>query len=233
MFRYQTVHLQGESSRSEGIVDQKSSSTDASHEPSPPPSPLTPLSSSFSSPCLPTNAVHRDVDATSVNGSPSQQPLALCKTPERPSHPSPEHMVDLESCGTSQPLPEMGTPVEGPTYPTSRKDEKSPIHLSPVRRTPPAANIENTISPSDDSPPVSHSHTRISYAKLRSLPDPAIELDSDGEEMSSTSSFSIPATSQEMPMSFSSSSCLDLIGTLPSEIGDFFDMVDAYASSQP
>jgi hypothetical protein len=143
-------------------------------------------------------------------------------------------MVDLELCGTSQPLPEMEIPMEeDPTSPMSCEDETSPIHRSPVRRSPAPANVENTISPSDDSPsPVAHSHARISHAKLRSLPDPAIELDSDGEEMSPTSSFSIPATSQGMSMSCSASSCLDLIGTLPSEVGDFFDMVDAYAPSQ-
>ena len=50
--------------------------------------------------------------------------------------------------------------------------------------------------------------------------------------MSPTASFSIPATSQEMATSYSAGSCLDLIGTLPSEVGDFLDMVDAYAFSQ-
>jgi hypothetical protein len=162
-----------------------------------------------------------------ANRSPSQQPLALCETAESPSsRSSPEPMVDLELCGTSQPLPEMEIPMEDPTSPTSRDDENSSL-----RRSPPPANAENTISPSGDSPsPVAHSHVRISHAKLRSLRDPAIELDSDGEEMSSTSSFSIPATSQGMSMSCSSSSCLDLIGTLPSEVGDFFDMLDAYPS---
>lgn len=173
--------------------------------------------------------MHGDIDDTmGANRSPSQQPLALCKTPESPSpRSSPEPMVDLELCGTSQPLPEMEIPMEDLTSPTSREDENSP-----VRRSPPLANVENTISPSDDSPsPVAHSHARISHAKLRSFPDPTIELDSDGEEMSPTSSFSIPATSQGMSMSCSASSCLDLIGTLPSEVGDFFDMVDAYTSS--
>jgi len=171
-----------------------------------------------------------------ANRSPSQQPPALCETPQSPSsRSSPEPLVDLELCGTSQPLPEMEIPMEDPTSPTSREDENSPIRSVPslVRRSPPLANVENTISPSDDSPsPVAHSHARISHAKLRSLPDPAIELDSDGEEMSPTSSFSIAATSQGMSMSRSESSCLDLFGTLPSEVGDFFDMVDAYASSQ-
>jgi hypothetical protein len=175
--------------------------------------------------------MHRSIDTMGANRPPSQQPLALRETPESPSsRSSPEPMVDLELCGTSQPLPEM----EIPTSPTSREDESFPNHPTPVRRSPPPPNVENTIPPSDGSPssPVAHSHTRISHAKLRSLPDPAIELDSDGEEMSPNSSFSIPATSQGMTMSCSASSCLDLIGTLPSEVGDFFDMVDAYASSQ-
>jgi hypothetical protein len=123
--------------------------------------------------------------------------------------------------------------MEDPTSPTSREDDITPINHSPVRRNSPSANVENTISPSNHSPsPVTHSHTRISHAKLRSLPDPAVELDSDGEEMSPTSSFSIPAMSEGMSMSGSAGSCLDLIGTLPSEVGDFFDMVDAYPSSQ-
>lgn len=169
-----------------------------------------------------------------ANRSPSQQPLALRETPESPSpSSSPVLMVDpsLELCGTSQSPPEMEIPMENPTSSTSREDENSPNHPSPVRRSSSPANVENSISPSDDSPsPVARSHVRISHAKLRSLPDPAIELDSDGEEMSSTASFSIPATSQGM--SCSASSCLDLIGTLPSEVGDFFDMVDAYPSSQ-
>lgn len=169
-----------------------------------------------------------------ANRSPSQQPLALRETPESASsRSSPEPMVDLELCGTSQSLPEMEIPMEDPTSPTSREDENSSTHPSPVRRSPPPANVKNPISPADGSPsPLAHSHARISHAKLRSLPDPAIELDSDGEEMSPTSSFSIPATSQGMSMSYSASSCLDLIGTLPSEVGDFFDMVDTYASSQ-
>jgi hypothetical protein len=227
--------VQDEGSHSEAIIEPKSSSTDAGCKPSPPPSPLTPLSSSSSSPSesLLSDAMHRDIDTVGANRSPSQQPLALCETPEIPSScSSPEPMVDLDLCGTSQPLPELEIPIEDPTSPASRKDETSSNHTSPVCPSPPPANVENTISPSDrSSSPVAHSHARISHAKLRSLRDPAIELDSDGEEMSpTTSSFSIPATSQGM--SCSASSCFDLIGTLPSEVGDFFDMVDAYASSQ-
>lgn len=177
--------------------------------------------------------MHRDVETMKTNRSPSQQPLALCETPEGPSsRPSPEPVVDLELCGTSQPLyPEIEIPMEDTTSPTSREDDISTIKQSPVRQNSPPANVENTISSSNHgpSPVVAHSHTRISHAKLRSLPDPTVELDSDGEEMSPTSSFS-PATSQGMSMSCSAGSCLDLIGTLPSEVGDFFDMVDAYPS---
>ncbi len=175
------------------------------------------------------------------NRSPSRHPLALRETPESPESPAPrssaEPIVDLEMGGTSQQLPEMEIPMEDPMGPTSREDENSPVHPSPVRRSPPPAttNIQDKdrISLGVDSPsPDAHSHLRISHAKLRGLPDPAIELDSDGGEMSPTSSFSIP-TSQGMSMSYSASSCLDLVGTLPSEVGDFLDMVDGYASSQP
>jgi hypothetical protein len=166
-----------------------------------------------------------------ANRSPSQQPLALCETPKSPSPSlSSEPMVEVELCGTSQPLPEVEIPMEDPTSATSREGGNSSIH-SPVRRSPSPANVGNKVSPDDSPSPVARSHVRISHAKLRSLPDPAIELDSDGDEMS-TSSFSIPATSQGMSTSFSAGSCLDLIGTLPSEVGDFFDMIDAYPSSQ-
>lgn len=143
-----------------------------------------------------------------ANLSPSQRPLALCETPETPSRSFPVPMVDLELCGTSQPLLEMEIPMGDSTSPASREDGNSSIYLSPVRRC---------LSP------VAHSHVRKSHAKLRSLPGPAIELDSDGVEMS-------PTSSQGMSMSFSASSGLDLLGTLPSEVGDFFDMVDAYTS---
>lgn len=153
------------------------------------------------------------------------------KTRESPApRPSPELMVDLEMGGTAQPFPGVETPTEGPP---SREDGSSSVHPSPVRRPSLPANVQSPISPAGDcSSPSAHSHPSIPHVKLRSLPDAAIELDSEGEEMSPALSFSIPATSQEMSTSFSASSCLDLVGTLPSEVGDFMDMVDAYASSQ-
>ncbi len=137
--------------------------------------------------------------------------------------------------GTSQSLPEMEIPLEDTTGPMSREDENSPVHPSnsEVLRSSPPANVQNTISPAGDSPsPDAHSYIRISHAKLRSLLDPAIELDSDGEEISPSSSLIVPTGSQGTSMSCSASSCLDLVGTLPSEVGDFLEMIDAYTFSQ-
>jgi hypothetical protein len=195
-------------------------------EPSPPPSPLTPLSTSSS---LLSDAMHSEMDTVGANRSPSQH--ALRKTPESPAlRSSPEPVVNLEMGGTAQPLPEVEILTKDPP---SRENGSPLVHSSPVRRPPLPANVQNTISPAGDCPsPSAHSHPSISHAKLRSLPDAAIELDSEGEEMSPALSFSIPAMSQEMSSSFSASSCLDLVGTLPSEVGDFLDMVDAYAFSQ-
>lgn len=116
--------------------------------------------------------------------------------------------------------------------PTSNEDENFIVHPSPVSPKSLPGNAENTISPVCDSPSASaHSHLRISHAKLRSLPDPAVELDSDGEEMSSDDSLDAPTSSQAMIMSSTGSSYLDLVGTLPSEVGDFLNMVDAATSS--
>ena len=173
--------------------------------------------------------MHSEMSTVVANRSPSQH--ALRKTPESPApRPSLEPMVDLEMGGTAQPLPEVETPTEGPP---SREDGSPSVHPSPVRRPSLPANVQSPVSPAGDcSSPSAHSHPSISHAKLRSIPDAAIELDSEGEEMSPALSFSIPATSQEMSTSFSASSCLDLVGTLPSEVGDFMDMVDAYAFSQ-
>ena len=159
-----------------------------------------------------------------ANRSTSQQ--ASHKAPESPCPlSSAELMTDLGLGGTAQPLPDAEISME--------TQGNSLVHSTPVRRGPLPEKVQNKISPAGDSPsPGAHSHSRISHAKLRSLPDSPIELDSEGEEMSPATSFSIPATSQEMSMSFSASSCLDLVGTLPSEVGDFLDMVDAYPSSQ-
>jgi hypothetical protein len=115
--------------------------------------------------------------------------------------------------------------------PTSNEDGNFVVQPSLVRQRPPPANGQNAISLAAGSPSASSSsQLRISHAKLRSLPDVAVELDSDGEEMSSDTSFSVPATSQGMS-SRTASSYLDLIGTLPSEVGDFLEMIDADNSS--
>ena len=170
------------------------------------------------------------MDTMGANRSPSQR--ALPETPESPApRSSPEPMIDPGMSGIAQPLPEVEILTEDLP---SREDRSPSVHPSPDRRPPSPANVQqDTLSPTGDCPsPGAHSHPRISHAKLRSLPDPAIELDSEGEEMSPTVSFSIPTTSQEMATSYSASSCLDLVGTLPSEVGDFLDMVDAYAFSQ-
>jgi hypothetical protein len=162
-----------------------------------------------------------------ANRSPSQQALHIALESPAPRS-SPKLIVDLVMGGTAQPLPEAQTPIESPT---PREDGNSLVHSTPVRRRSPPEKVQNEISPVGDSPSqITHSHSSISHAKLRSLPDPTVELDSEGEEMSPNSSFSIPAMSQEMSSSFSASSCLDLVGTLPSEVGDFLDMVDAYPS---
>ena len=173
--------------------------------------------------------MHGNMDTMGANRSPSQRAMHIA--PESPApRSSPELMVNLATGGIAQPLPEAEIPLENPT---PREDGNSLVHSTPVRRGPLPEKVQNKISPAGDSPsPGAHSHSRISHAKLRSLPDSPIELDSEGEEMSPATSFSIPATSQEMSMSFSASSCLDLVGTLPSEVGDFLDMVDAYPSSQ-
>lgn len=213
--RSQTGPLQERSSHSETIVEQESSSTGHCHKPSPPTSPLTPLSSSSS---LLSDAM----GTIGANRSPSQH--ALPKTPEsRAPRSTPEPMVDLGLGGTAQ------LPIEDPT---SREDVNSLVHLPSVSRCPPPAKIRSTTFPAGDSPSPgagARSHPRISHVKLRGLPDATVELDSDGEEMSPASSFSLPATSQEMSLA---SSCLDLVGTLPSEVGDFLDMVDAYTFSE-
>jgi len=170
----------------------------------------------------------RKIDTTGAESSPRQP--TLHKTPESPAAPpSPESITDQESGGISQVLPEDEIPAEGPT---SDEDEDFLVHPSPVRRQPPAS-VKNMSSPADDGPSASaHSHLRISHVKLRSIPDATVELDSDGEEMSSDTDFNLPATSQGAPMSCAGSSYLDLVGTLPSAVGDFLDMIDADAFSQ-
>jgi len=218
--------MQDQRSQSEAIAEQEPSSKDCCYKLSDPPSPLTPLSPP--SPQLP-DATDRKIDTTGAESPPRQ--LTLHRTPESPAaHPSPESITDPESGGISQVLPEDEIPAEDPT---SDEDEDFLVHPSPVRRRQPPASVKNTSSPADDGPSASaHSRLRISHVKLRSIPDATVELDSDGEEMSSDTDFNLPATSQGVPMSCAGSSYLDLVGTLPSAVGDFLDMIDADPFSQ-
>ena len=218
--------MQDQRSQSRAIAEQEPSSKDCCHKLSDPPSPLTPLSPS--SPQLP-DAMDKKIDTMGAESLPRQR--TSHKTPESPAaRSSPESITDQESGGISQVLPEDEIPAEGPT---SDEDEDFLVHPSPVRQRQPPASVKNTSSPADDDPSASaHPHLRISHVKLRSIPDATVELDSDGEEMSSDTDFNLPATSQGAPMSCAGSSYLDLVGTLPSAVGDFLDMIDADASSQ-
>ena len=161
------------------------------------------------------------MDIVGPDTSPPQR--TLHKTPESPAPcSSPRSVADLGTGVMARALPEVDIPAEGPT---SDEDEDFLVHPSPVRRRRLPADVKDTSSPADDPSTTAHSHLRISHAKLRSLPYPTVEIDSDGEEMSSDSVFSVPSTSQGMSMS--SSSYLDLAGSLPSAVEDFLDMIDA------
>jgi hypothetical protein len=132
--------------------------------------------------------------------------------------------VNLGFGEIAQPLPEVNGPAEDPT---SDEEEDFLVYPSPVRPQPSPANAKNTTSPTGDDPLASvHTHLRISHAELRSLPNVTVELDSDGDEISSDGGFSVPTTSQIMLISSTGSSYLDLDGTLPSAVGDFLDMID-------
>lgn len=168
----------------------------------------------------------RKIDNMGAGSSPQQRTLQLQKTPGGPAPcSSPEYIPDQESGGISQALPEGEIPAE------DYGDEDLFVRPSPVRRRQPSpASVKNTCSPADDGPSTSkHTLLRISHAKLRSIPNATVELDSDGEEMSSDTDFNLPATSQ---MSYAGSSYLDLVGTLPSAVEDFLDMIDTDAFSQ-
>lgn len=218
--------MQDQRLQSEAIAEQEPSSKDGCFKSSDPPSPLTPLTPSSPQP---PDAMDRNIDTPGAESSPRRH--MSHKTPEGPAPPSsPESITDQESGGISQVLSEDVIPAEGPT---SDEDEDFLVHPSPVRQRRPPASVKNTSSPADDGPSASpHPHLRISHAKLRSIPNAAVELDSDGEEMSSDTDFNLPATSQGVPMSCAGSSYLDLVGTLPSAVGDFLDMIDGDAFSQ-
>jgi hypothetical protein len=125
----------------------------------------------------------------------------------------------------AQPLPEEDIPAEDPR---SDEDEDFLVQPSPAHRRPQPANAKDSSSPAGDGPSATaRTHLRISHAKLRSLPGPTVGFDSDGEEIFSDGGFSIPGTSQEISMSSTAGSYLDLVGTLPSAVEDFLDMTDA------
>jgi len=220
--------VQDQRSQSEAIAEQEPSSKDYCYKLSDPPSPLTPLSPPSSQ--LP-NAVDRKIDTTGAEAESSPRQRTLHKTPEGlEPRSSPESITDQESGGISQVLLEGEIPAEDLT---SDEDADFLAHPSPVRRRQTPASAKNPCSPADDGPSAStHTLLRISHAKLRSIPNPTVELDSDGEEMSSDTHFNLPTTSQGVPMSCAGSSYLDLVGTLPSAVKDFLDMIDTDAFSQ-
>jgi hypothetical protein len=170
--------------------------------------------------------MNRDMNTIGTDRSPLQR--TSHRAPKSPVPcSSPESIAEIGPGEIAQLLHEVDVPAEDRTS-TSDEDEEFLVHPSPVRRQPPRANDKDTTSQAGEGPSAStYSHLRISHAKLRSIPDPTVELDSDGEEMASDGSFCVPATSQGMSMSSSTSSYLDLIGTLPSAVEDFLDMVDS------
>ena len=148
------------------------------------------------------------------------------EVPSIPPSPKPAAETQL---GKAIPLSKLDVPVNDPT---SDEDENFVVHPSPVRQrsllhnsSPPASRTSSTPSAS-----TRRRYLRISHAKLRSLPAATVELDSDGEEMSSPGT-SIGAFPSSPRASCQASSYLDLDGTLPSEVQDFLDMVGTDASS--
>ncbi|KAH9062138.1 hypothetical protein EDB87DRAFT_1609550 [Lactarius vividus] len=200
-------------------VTQESSEDIHYTPPHPFSSPLTPLTPS--SPRVP------DIECEKVNASkPDGPPLQYIshETHEILSMPpSPEPAADTQR-GKATPLSKLDVPVEDPT---SDEDENFVVHPSPIRRR---SLVQNRSPPTSCTPSASaHHHLRISHAKLRSLPAVSVELNSDGEEMSSDTS--VDAFPSSPGVSCPASSYLDLDGTLPSEVEDFLNMVGTDASS--
>ncbi|KAH9050008.1 hypothetical protein EDB84DRAFT_1450453 [Lactarius hengduanensis] len=207
------------SPRSRDNVTQESSEDIHHTPPYPPLSPLTPLTPP--SPRVP------DIECEKVNASKSDGPPlqnVSDETHEIPSMPlSPGPATDTQR-GKPTPLSRLDVPVEDPT---SDEDENFVVHPSPVRRRSP---LQDRSPPTSCTPSAStRRHLRISHAKLRSLPSISVELNSDGEEMSSDTS--VDAFPFSPGTSCPASSYLDLDGTLPSEVEDFLNMVDTNASS--
>jgi hypothetical protein len=177
-----------------------------------PPSPLTPLTPS---PQVPDTECEK-VGVLESGVPPPQQHIP--DKSRRVSSIPPPH----EPAAT--PHPKLDVPVvEGPT---SDEDENIAVLPSPVCQP----LLQSSNPPAGRTPSAStRRHLRISHAKLRSLSAATVELDSDGEEMSSDTSIDVFPSSPGV--SCPATSYLDLNGTLPSEVGDFLDMVGTNASS--
>ena len=190
------------------LQDQESLSNDHSYKlPILPSSPLTPLTPSSSS-----SAMRPNSDAARESASPSQH----IRDKILGSSPPP---ADPQWGGISPHLAKLDFPAEDP----ASDEDKTFVRSSPTPLRLRSADIRNSSTPISNTPSTSTSTLHISHAKLRSLPAPTIELDSDGEEISSSNGgFSPPATSQ---ISGAGRSYFDLVGTLPSEVRDFLDMV--------
>jgi hypothetical protein len=209
--------LPNSSPRSRDKVTPQESSEDIHHTPPhPPSSPLTPLTPS--SPRVPDTECEK-VGVLQSDGPPPQ-PISD-KTQGVPSiPPSSETATDKATHVSKSDVPAVEDP-------TSDEDEDVVVHPSPVRRRSP---LKNSSPPASCTPSAStRRHLRISHAKLRSLPAATVELDSDGEEMSSDTSIDVFPSSPGV--SCPASSYLDLNGTLPSEVEDFLDMVGTNTSS--
>ena len=198
------------------------SSEDIHHTPPhPPSSPLTPLTPS-SSPRAPVKECEK-VSVLKSDRRPSQH--ISDKTHGVPTIPLSPKPATVTQLGKATPFSELGVPAGDPA---SDEDETFVVHSSPVRQR---SLLRNSSPPASCTPSAStRHHLRISHAKLRSLPAPAVELDSDGEEMSSPGT-SIDAFPSSQGGYYPASSYLDLDGTLPSEVEDFLDMVGTNASS--
>jgi hypothetical protein len=210
-FRLDPGPLQDQESHPEAIVTEESLSKDPSYKlPILPSSPLTPLTPSSSSSAMGPNG-----DAVGENASSSQHTWDKILG----SSPPPPPIADPQWGGTSQHLAELDFPAED----SASDEDETFVRSSPAPLRLRSADVRNTSTPASNTPSTSTSTLHISHAKLRSIPAPTIELDSDGEEIcSSDGGFSPPATSQ---ISGVGRSYFDLVGTLPSEVGDFLDMV--------
>jgi hypothetical protein len=204
------------SSRSINKVTQGPSDDAHDTPPDPPLSPLTPLTPS--SPRVPDTECEK-VSVLEADKLPPQhksdETHGVSSIPPSPEPPAEKAI----------PLSKLDIPaVEDPT---SDEGEDFVVNPSPVRQP---SQLQDSSPSAGRTPSTStHRHLRISHAKLRRLPAATVELDSDGEEMSSDTSIDLLPSSPGV--SCPASSYLDLHGTLPPEVEEFLDMVGTNASS--